>query len=81
MKDNQKELQGFFEEYATTEDPDVEGELDELTAQLEKEELGDLPSVKEQKKEPIKKEPEKKVDLKPMKIQNDEQALNDFLEG
>ncbi len=42
MKDNQKEMQDFFEGYATTEDEDVEDELNELANELETESLPEV---------------------------------------
>lgn len=43
MKDTQKEMTQFFESYATTEDEDVENELEELAGKIEEEETGKLP--------------------------------------
>ena len=46
MKDTQKEMTEFFESYATTEDEDVENELEELASQLDGEKAKDeLPEI------------------------------------
>lgn len=49
LKDNQREMAEFFQSYATTEDVDVDDELEELANQLEgektKEDLESLPGV------------------------------------
>jgi charged multivesicular body protein 4 len=46
LKDNQKEMAQFFESYATTEDVDVEDELDQLAMEMEGEKAkDDLPET------------------------------------
>lgn len=46
MKDTQKEMTTFFEEYATTDDVDVEDELNALADEMDKEQLDqDLPDL------------------------------------
>lgn len=73
MKDTQKEMQGFFESYAATEDDEVEDELNLLASQMENDQL---PKVSE-KSAPIiqKAEPSKIVE------KNSEDELNEFLAG
>ncbi len=77
MKDTQKEMTEFFESYATTEDEDVENELEELANQLEGESAKELPEVST--KQVTKKEEVKPVTVQKQKV--DEDALNDFLAG
>jgi hypothetical protein len=46
MKDTQKEMTTFFEEYATTDDVDVEDELNQLADEMDKQQLDiDLPDL------------------------------------
>ncbi len=81
MKDTQKEMTQFFEGYATTEDEDVENELEELASKMDAEAVGDLP-VAGSKKFNLKLETEvKKEEIKqpiPAK-KNEEKDLEDFL--
>ena len=74
MKDTQKEMSEFFQSYSTTEDEDVENELDQLAGELEGESAKELPEVS--KKEPTKKE---EIKAKPVASKVDEDALADFL--
>ena len=70
IKDAQKEMGDFFAEYAEEGNEDVEEELDQLEAEMAKEEVN-FPNAN---KEAVPEEPVKKEDIK-----KEEDALGDFL--
>ena len=70
LKADQEELTGFFKEYGEQNTEDVEEDLAELEAQMEKEEAGELPSANVEVLNPSQ----------PQKVQNkEEDDLNKFL--
>jgi len=70
LKADQEELTGFFKEYGEQNNEDVEEDLAELEAQMEKEEAGELPSANVEVLNPSQ----------PQKVQNkEEDDLNKFL--